>query len=72
MTTLLRLVGAGIGVAPATESMGKVGAPGVRFVPFSPPGPLLEMIVAWRKDNLSPIVPHFTAIVREAREKDPR
>jgi DNA-binding transcriptional LysR family regulator len=60
------MVAAGGGVALVPATARHIRQPGVVFAPLSPSAPNLEMAVAWRRDNTSPIVAQFIAVARRA------
>jgi len=65
MHTLVSLVAAGMGVALMPASFEAFQRAGVVYVTPREPTERVEMAVAWRHDNHSPILRQFLAVVRE-------
>lgn len=63
--TAVSLVDAGIGVALVPASVRNLRREGVVYVPLTDPTPTIELTVAYRRQEISPILPHFLDIVRE-------
>jgi len=57
--TKMWLISAGFGIAPTTVSMGEVKRPGLVFRPLPPGLPPVQMVLAWRKEDDSPVLQHF-------------
>ena len=64
--TLLRLVAAGIGIAPVMSAVANSKMKGIVFRRPAPQGPELPTVAAWRKRDPSPITRAFIALVSEA------
>jgi DNA-binding transcriptional LysR family regulator len=60
---VLGLVAAGLGISPLPDSVRSLEREGVRFVPLKP-SPLSTMLVAWRRDDRSPLTAAFLAVAR--------
>ena len=74
--TLLGLVALGIGLYPVPGYMRNMHHEGIVYVPLEEPGAHLELSMAWRREDKSPALQHYLAIVREVvsynlQEKDP-
>ena len=63
----LWLVSTGYGVTPITESAREFASSTLTFRDLPPDGPKIKTLVAWRKDNASPIVANFLRTVRSAK-----
>jgi len=57
--TKMWLISAGFGIAPTTVSMGEVKRPGLVFRPLPAGLPPVQTVLAWRRENRSPILQHF-------------
>ena len=55
----LWLISAGFGIAPTTATMAEVKRPGLTFRDLPPGLPPIQTVLAWRKDNDSPVLAHF-------------
>ena len=53
------LISAGFGVAPTTASLSKVKRPGLAFRPLPAGLPAVQIALAWRRQDVSPIVRNF-------------
>jgi DNA-binding transcriptional LysR family regulator len=62
----LNLVAANLGVALVPESFTSIRVPGVIYRPLIVSPPLLELVVAWRKDNRSALLFKLLNMLREA------
>ena len=62
----LWLVSTGFGVTPITESAREFAASSLIFLDLPADGPTIQTLLAWRKDNTSPILANFLRTVREA------
>jgi len=63
--TVLGLVAAGIGISLLPASVENLRAPGLRYRPLRKPAPMMEMAVAYRRDDPSRVLANFLALVRE-------
>jgi len=66
--TLLGLVAAGLGVSLVPGTFATASRVGVAHRWLDPPGPALETILTWRRDDPSPLVREFLAVVREVTQ----
>lgn len=57
--TKLWLISAGFGIAPTTETMAEVRRPGLIFRRLPPGLPPVQTVLAWRRDNDSPVLAQF-------------
>jgi DNA-binding transcriptional LysR family regulator len=57
----LWLISAGFGLAPTTATLAEVKRPGLIFRKLPPGLPPVQTVLAWRRDNLSPVLTHFRA-----------
>jgi DNA-binding transcriptional LysR family regulator len=62
---VLRLVAAGMGISLVPASAHKIRRPGVAYRPVLPSSPILEIAVAWRRDNGSPTVKAFIGLAKQ-------
>ena len=62
MPTLICLVSAGIGVGLVAASMQRASVPHVRYVALSDPGANSDVVLAWRRDDSSPVLRNFLAL----------
>jgi DNA-binding transcriptional LysR family regulator len=62
---VLRLVAAGMGISLVPASAHKIRRPGVAYRPVLPSSPILEIAVAWRRDNDSPTLKAFIGVVKQ-------
>jgi DNA-binding transcriptional LysR family regulator len=70
LQTGLLLVGAGVGVSIVPESFKSIHVKGVVYKPLAVAPPPSELVVAWRRDNASPLLRRFLAAL--AAEKPGR
>ena len=59
MQTIVSLVSAGMGIALVPASVGNLRRPGVEYRPLAQATPLVETGLAWRRDNMSPVLKGF-------------
>ena len=57
--TKLWLISAGFGVAPTTSTVMEIKRPGLVFRKLPPGLPPVQTVLAWRRDNHSPVLTHF-------------
>ncbi|HWH70294.1 MAG TPA: LysR substrate-binding domain-containing protein [Candidatus Sulfotelmatobacter sp.] len=57
--TKMWLISAGFGIAPTTASLSEVKRPGLVFRPLPPGLPPVQTVLAWRRDDHSPVLAHF-------------
>jgi DNA-binding transcriptional LysR family regulator len=63
----LWLVSTGYGVTPITESAREFSPASLTFCDLPPDGPKIQTLLAWRKDNSSPILANFLRTVRSIK-----
>ena len=66
MQTIVSLVSAGMGIALVPQSVSNLRRPGVEYRPLAQATPLVEIGLAWRRDNLSPVLKGFLALLRKS------
>jgi DNA-binding transcriptional LysR family regulator len=57
--TKMWLVSAGFGIAPTTAAVAEVKRPGLVFRPLPAGLPQVQGVLAWRRDDTSPVLAHF-------------
>jgi DNA-binding transcriptional LysR family regulator len=57
--TKMWLISAGFGIAPTTASLGEVRRPGLVFRALPPGLPPVQTVLAWRREDRSPVREHF-------------
>ena len=60
----LWLVSTGYGVTPITESAREFASSSLAFLDLPADGPAIQTLIAWRRDNASPILANFLRTVR--------
>ena len=60
----LWLVSTGYGVTPITESAREFASSSLALLDLPADGPTIQTLIAWRRDNTSPILANFLRIVR--------
>jgi DNA-binding transcriptional LysR family regulator len=65
MQTIVSLVSGGMGLALVPQSVSKLMRPGVEYRALADPTPLVETGLAWRRDNLSPVLREFIELLRK-------
>lgn len=65
LQTLLSFVAAGMGITLIPASARVFQMPGIVYVDLEPPAPTVDVMVAWRGDDSSPVVRTFLKIVRD-------
>jgi len=65
MQTIVSLVAAGIGVALVPATLQNLSRRGLVYKPLSGVSAKLELAVAWRRDDHSPLLQTFLAVVKE-------
>ncbi|MDJ0633760.1 MAG: LysR family transcriptional regulator [Xenococcaceae cyanobacterium MO_188.B29] len=63
--TMIGLVAAGIGVSLVSESLQNINRPGVVYRKLDVTTPELELVAAWKKEKVSPVLPKFLQVVTE-------
>jgi len=66
LPTVIWLVSIGTGIAVVTAGLAGLLRSSVVIRPLEPPGPQVEMVVAWRRDEASPVVAAFLEVTRSA------
>jgi DNA-binding transcriptional LysR family regulator len=64
MQTIVSLVSAGMGIALVPQSVSNLMRPGVEYRALADPTPQVETGLAWRRDNPSPVLLGFLALLR--------
>jgi DNA-binding transcriptional LysR family regulator len=64
MQTIVSLVSAGMGLALVPQSVSNLMRPGVEYRALADPTPLVETGIAWRRDNVSPVLQGFLELLR--------
>jgi DNA-binding transcriptional LysR family regulator len=59
--TLLWLISGGFGLAPTTATLAEMKRPGLVFRSLPPGLPLVQTVLAWRRDDVSPVLANFLA-----------
>ena len=67
MQTIVGLVSAGMGFALVPQSVSNLKRPGVEYKALAGNPTLVETGLAWRRDNLSPVLRSFLELVRKKR-----
>lgn len=67
MQTIVSLVSAGMGIALVPQSVSNLKRPGVEYKPLSHRTATIETGVAWRRDNMSPVLRSFLELLRKKR-----
>ena len=73
MESVIGLVAAGVGIAVVPSVARRLRIAGVEYRPFRERYAFMDFAIAWRKDNLSPVVGAFIELVRKKsrlRRKD--
>jgi DNA-binding transcriptional LysR family regulator len=65
MQTIVSLVSAGMGLALVPQSVSNLMRPGVEYRALAGATPLVELGLAWRRDNLSPVLRGFLELARK-------
>jgi len=63
--TILAIVEAGLGISLVPASLQLARRAGIAYRPLSPPGPVLETVIAWRRDSELPLVQAFVRVARD-------
>lgn len=69
MQIMLAFIAAGIGVSLLPDHVKRLRKPGIVFRPLMPSSAKIELAIAWRRDDTSPIVHEFLEIVRRCVRK---
>ena len=71
MQTIIALVSAGMGIALVPQSVSNLQRPGVEYRTLKEAGAPIDMGLAWRRDNDSPVLAAFVELMRKtSRAKD--
>lgn len=65
MQTIIGLVSAGMGMALVPQSVSNLKRPGVEYRALKDTSPLVEIGLAWRRDNTSPVLRAFVELMRK-------
>jgi DNA-binding transcriptional LysR family regulator len=71
MQTIISLVSAGMGVALVPESIMSLKRTGIAYRRLRGARPVLEVGIAWRRDNSSAVLGHFTALASQSAPVPP-
>ena len=63
MQTIVGLVAAGMGIALVPQSVSNLKRPGVEYRALKEASPLVEIGLAWRRDNTSPVLQSFLDLI---------
>lgn len=65
-STLVSFVAAGVGIALVPASVAAMALPGIAYRPLAGLAPRVELAVAWRRDDASPLLARALTIVHDA------
>ena len=65
MQTIVGLVAAGMGIALVPQSVSNLKRPGVEYRALTEASPLVEIGLAWRRDNTSPVLQAFLDLIQK-------
>ncbi len=65
MQTIVGLVAAGMGIALVPQSVSNLKRPGVEYRALKEASPLVEIGLAWRRDNTSPVLQSFLDLIQK-------
>ena len=65
MQTIVGLVAAGLGIALVPQSVSNLKRPGVEYRALKEASPLVEIGLAWRRDNTSPVLQAFLDLIQK-------
>lgn len=68
MQTIVSLVSAGMGIALVPQSVSNLKRPGVEYRALQGTSPMVEVGLAWRRDNASPVLAAFLDQMRKNTE----
>jgi DNA-binding transcriptional LysR family regulator len=66
MQTIVSLVSAGMGIALVPQSVSNLTRPGVEYRILRGKTPLVEIGLAWRRDNASPVLHAFLNLTKKS------
>lgn len=69
MQTIIALVSAGMGIALVPQSVSNLQRPGVEYRALKEAGAPIDMGLAWRRDNDSPVLAAFVELMRKTSGK---
>lgn len=69
MQIMLGFIAAGLGIALLPASVKHFQRPGVVYRSLQPSSPNVELAMAWRRDDSSPVLQTFLEVVRHCRIK---
>jgi DNA-binding transcriptional LysR family regulator len=64
--TLLWLISAGFGIAPTTATLAEMKRPGLVFRALPPGLPPVQTVLAWRRNEVSPVLANFLASFKDS------
>jgi DNA-binding transcriptional LysR family regulator len=67
--TKMWLISAGFGIAPTTATLRQIKRPGLVFRALPGPLPPVKTVLAWRKNESSPVLEHFRSYFQPIKEK---
>ena len=67
MQTIIALVSAGMGIALVPQSVSNLQRPGVEYRALKEAGAPIDLGLAWRRDNDSPVLAAFVDLMRKTR-----
>ncbi|MDB5764504.1 MAG: transcriptional regulator, LysR family [Herminiimonas sp.] len=67
MQTIVGLVSAGMGIALVPQSVSNLKRPGVEYKSLLDKTPIVETGLAWRRDNMSPVLRAFLELLRKKK-----
>jgi DNA-binding transcriptional LysR family regulator len=70
LQNLISLVAAGFGVSLVPASIERLASQDVAYLDIAEPVPWVEVDIAWRSDNISPLLQALLAIVQEVSQSD--
>ncbi|HEY9894909.1 MAG TPA: LysR substrate-binding domain-containing protein [Candidatus Sericytochromatia bacterium] len=69
MQTIISLVSANMGVALVPASLQNLQRAGVVYKPLEGEIPHVEVAIAWRSDNVTPVLREFLLVVKQHMKK---
>jgi DNA-binding transcriptional LysR family regulator len=69
MEVLLGLVAAGIGISIVPSVARRSRITDVEYLPIEDASAFVDFAIVWRKENQSPVLTEFVALIRESRQK---
>lgn len=71
LQTIINLVAAGMGITLVPESVATLASRGVVFKHLPDPSPMMEIAVAWRRDECAEVLAAFLKVVRQVARPTP-